>query len=149
MEASAKYFFTHLKKLEQHHTRFICTLVGGGSWKGQKKGKPVGAKKFGIKKTYNYEEIKKNGRGNNDDDDDDDTQPQEPNASRYGDQLPQQMVKPMQNIESQYVGCDDELMNDMITQPQWPVYNYEPSQLIVTCPMVKFSEVGKMCCANI
>ncbi|KAK4725483.1 hypothetical protein R3W88_028262 [Solanum pinnatisectum] len=56
----------------------------------------------------------------NDDDDDDDIQPQGPNESGYGDQLPQQMVKPMQNIESGYVGCDDEKMNHMTTQPQWP-----------------------------
>uniref|UniRef100_M1DMD0 Uncharacterized protein n=1 Tax=Solanum tuberosum TaxID=4113 RepID=M1DMD0_SOLTU len=30
------------------------------------------------------------------------------------------MVKSLQNIESGYVGCDDEKINDMTTQPQWP-----------------------------
>ncbi|KAG5620143.1 hypothetical protein H5410_005361 [Solanum commersonii] len=45
------------------------------------------------------------------------------------------MVKPMQNIES---GCDDELMNEMKTQPQWPI-DYQLSQLIVTFPMVQGS----------
>ncbi|WMV52800.1 hypothetical protein MTR67_046185 [Solanum verrucosum] len=84
---------------------------------------------------------KESRRGN---DDDDDTQPQGPNASGYGDQLPQQMVKPMQNIESRYVGCDDELMNDMITQPQWPICNYQLSQLIVTCPMVEGNSNGEL-----
>ncbi|KAK4725477.1 hypothetical protein R3W88_028256 [Solanum pinnatisectum] len=216
--SDTKYFFTQLKKLEPRHTKFIRTLVGGGSWKGKGKGKPVGAKKFGIKKTYNYEENKKDGkdevndvswimkeyslddkviellrnrgimkhedvvlcyirckvkesgnhmpsttvsendddtqpqgpictsesgnhmptttaRGN--DDDDDDTQPQGPNESGYGDQLPQQIVKPMQNIESGYVGYDDEKMNDMTTQPQWPIDDHQLSQLIVTFPMVQ------------
>ncbi|KAG5583555.1 hypothetical protein H5410_054182 [Solanum commersonii] len=66
-------------------------------------------------------------RGN---DDDDDIQPQGPNESGYGDQLSQQMVKPMQNIESGYVGCDDEKMNDMTTQPQWPNYNSIQSLLL-------------------
>ncbi|XP_015165875.1 NAC domain-containing protein 78-like [Solanum tuberosum] len=60
--SDTKYFFTKLKKLELHHTRFIRTLIGGGSWKGKGKGKPVGAKKVGIKKTYNYEENKKDGK---------------------------------------------------------------------------------------
>lgn len=27
------------------------------------------------------------------------------------------MVNPMQNIESKYVICDDEMMNDITTQP--------------------------------
>ncbi|KAK4725492.1 hypothetical protein R3W88_028271 [Solanum pinnatisectum] len=195
MEAGTKYFFTQLKKLEPHHTRFIRTLVGGGSWKGQDKGKPVGAKKFGIKKTYNYEENKKDGKDevkdvswimkeyslddkvikslrnrgimkhedvvlcyirrkvkdkesgrrndDDDDDDDDDTQPQGPNASGYGDQLPDGEAN-MQNIEPRYVGCDDELMNDMITQPQWPISNYQLSQLIVTCPMVEGNINGEL-----
>ncbi|WMV52789.1 hypothetical protein MTR67_046174 [Solanum verrucosum] len=194
--SDTKYFFTKLKKLEPHHTRFIRTLIGGGSWKGKGKGKPVGAKKVGIKKTYNYEENKKDGKdevndvswimkeysldgkvikllrnrdimkhedvvlcyirckvkesGNhmptttvseNDDDtqphgpictdesvnhmptttaheNDDDIQPQGHKEFGYGDQLPQ--VKSLQNIESGYVGCDDERMNDMTTQPQWP-----------------------------
>ncbi|XP_027768232.1 NAC domain-containing protein 2-like [Solanum pennellii] len=56
MEAGNKYFFTKLKK---RNTRFIRTLVGGGSWKGQGKGKSIGENKIGIKKTYNYEENKK------------------------------------------------------------------------------------------
>lgn len=47
----------------------------------------------------------------------DDTQPRGPNESGYGDKLPQQMVKSMQkDIESRYVGCDDETMNDIKTQ---------------------------------
>ncbi|KAH0755760.1 hypothetical protein KY290_026030 [Solanum tuberosum] len=203
--SDTKYFFTQLKKLEPYHTRFIRTLVGGGSWKGKAKGKPVGAKKVGIKRSYNYEENKKDGEdevndvswimkeyslddkvikllikyedvvlcyirckvkesGNhmptttaseNDDDtqpqgpictdesgnhmptttprgndDDDDIQPQGPNEYGYGDQLPQQMAKPLQNIESGYVGCDDEKMNDMTTQPQWPNYNSIQSLLL-------------------
>ncbi|KAG5583548.1 hypothetical protein H5410_054175 [Solanum commersonii] len=82
--SDTKYFFTKLKKLEPHHTRFIRTLIGGGSWKGKGKGKP-----------------------------------------------------PMQTIESGYVGCDDEKMNDMTTQPQWPIDDHQLSQLIVTLPMVQ------------
>ncbi|KAH0670668.1 hypothetical protein KY290_026036 [Solanum tuberosum] len=197
MEVGTKYFFTQLKKLEPNHKRFIRTLVGG-SWKGQDKGKPVGAKKFGIKKTYNYEENKKDGkdevndvswimkeyslddkvikslrnrgimrhedvvlcyirrkvkdkesgRGNDDDDeddDDDDTQPQGPNASGYGDQLPQQLVKPLQNIESRYVGCDDEKMNDITTQPQWPnesAYGDQPQQMVNPIQNIESGYVG-------
>uniref|UniRef100_M1AEN1 NAC transcription factor n=1 Tax=Solanum tuberosum TaxID=4113 RepID=M1AEN1_SOLTU len=149
MEAGTKYFFTQLKKLEPNHKRFIRTLVGGGSWKGQDKGKPVGAKKFGIKKTYNYEENKKDGKDEVNDvswimkeyslDD------KGPNASGYGDQLPQQLVKPLQNIESGYVGCDDEKMNDITTQPQWPnesAYGDQPQQMVNPIQNIESGYVG-------
>ncbi|XP_015054988.1 NAC domain-containing protein 100-like [Solanum pennellii] len=186
--SDTKYFFTKLKKRD---TRFSRTLVGGGSWKGKSKGKPVGANKAGTKRTYNYEENKKNEvndvswimkeyslddkvikllsnrgvmkhkdvvlcyvrckvkksrnhmptttvSGNDDDEDGDDTLlPQGPNEFGYGDQFPQQIVKPMHYIESGYVGCDDENMNDMTTQPQWPMDDHQLSQLIVTFPMVQ------------
>lgn len=46
-------------------------------------------------------------------------------------------MKPMQNIESGYVGCDDENRNDMTTQPQWPMDDHQLSQLIVMFPMVQ------------
>ncbi|KAG5583560.1 hypothetical protein H5410_054187 [Solanum commersonii] len=189
--SDTKYFFTQLKKLKLDHTRFIRTLVGGGSWKGKAKGKPDGEDEVNdvswIMKEYSLDDkvikllrnrgimkhedvvlcyirckVKESGnhmptttasenvddtqpqgpictsesvnhmptttaRGN---DDDDDIQTQGPNESGYGDQLPQQMVKPMQIIESGYVGCDDEKMNDMTTQPQWPNYNSIQSLLL-------------------
>ncbi|KAH0716850.1 hypothetical protein KY290_013417 [Solanum tuberosum] len=141
--SDTKYFFTQLKKLKPHHRNFNRKLIGGGSWKGKVKGRSVGAKKVGIKRTYTYEQNKKDGKDEVHDiswimkeyslndkcyirskvkdkesgnhmpkttagENDDDTQPLGPNKSRYGDQIPQQMVKPMQNIESRYIGCDDE-----------------------------------------
>ncbi|WMV52799.1 hypothetical protein MTR67_046184 [Solanum verrucosum] len=173
--SDTKYFFTQLKKLKSDHTRFIRTLVGVGSWKGKAKGKPVGAKKVGIKRSYNYEENKKDNEDEVNDvswimkeyslddkvikllrnrgimkhkdvvlcytrckvkesgnhmptttanENDDDTQPQGPICTG------ESMVKPLQNIESGYVGCDDEKMNDMTTQPQWPNYNSIQSLLL-------------------
>ncbi|KAG5620146.1 hypothetical protein H5410_005364 [Solanum commersonii] len=146
--SDTKYFFIQLKKLKPHHTNFNRNLIGGGSWKGKVKGRSVGAKKVGIKRTYTYEQNKKDGKDEVHDvswimkeyslndkvikslrnrgimkhediilcyirskvkdkesgnhkpttiagENNDDTQPQGPNKCRYGDQLPQQMVKPM------------------------------------------------------
>ncbi|KAK4725488.1 hypothetical protein R3W88_028267 [Solanum pinnatisectum] len=135
--SDTKYFFTQLKKLEPHHTRFIRTLIGGGSWKGKAKGKPVGANKVGIKRRYNYEENKKDGE--------DEVNDVSWIMKEYS--LADKVIKLLTNrgimkhedvvlcyirckvkesgnhmptTTAICVGCDDEKMNDMTTQPQWP-----------------------------
>ncbi|TMW90175.1 hypothetical protein EJD97_016117 [Solanum chilense] len=184
--SDTKYFFTKLKKRD---TRFSRTLVGGGSWKGKSKGKSIGANKIGIKKTYNYEENKKDevngvswimkeyslddkvikllsnrgvmkhkdvvlcyirckvkkssnhmptttvsGYDDDDGDGDDTLLPQGPNEFGYGDQFPQQIVNPMQNIGSGHVGCDDKLLpqgpNEFGYSDQFPQQIVKPMQNI-------------------
>lgn len=67
------------------------------------------------------------------------------NESGHGNQLLQHMVKSVQNIEPKYVGCDDELMNDMITQPQGPsesVYGDQLQQMENPMQNIKSGYVG-------
>ncbi|KAG5583547.1 hypothetical protein H5410_054174 [Solanum commersonii] len=53
-----KYFFTQLKKLKPHYTKFNRRLIGGEVGKGRSK-EPVGVKKVEIKKLINMKKIKR------------------------------------------------------------------------------------------
>ncbi|KAM3373955.1 NAC domain-containing protein like [Capsicum galapagoense] len=54
---NVRYFFTKLKKKKSDGTRFIRTVIGGGSWKGLDGEKSVydGPKLVGSKKNYRYQ----------------------------------------------------------------------------------------------
>nr|XP_016488024.1 PREDICTED: NAC domain-containing protein 68-like [Nicotiana tabacum] len=57
-DTKVNYFFTKLKRTKAGGLRFSRGLIGGGSWKGLDKRKPVfkGSKLVGFKKSFRYQE---------------------------------------------------------------------------------------------
>lgn len=144
--SEVKYFFTQLKKKKSDHSNKIRKLTGGGKWRSLDKGKRVGPKCVGIKKTYRYV----------------DNQVVH-NASwimrEYSldekvisllrkqvlikhEDFVLRLIKVKQSGDHVPKDADvvtDPMISSMATEPQWPIYSDESGhgcQQIVMCPTV-------------